>query len=182
MTGINLLPWREIQFAQAKQQLQMHLICSSIVSLLLGITLHLLYGWWLDLQQQTYQDLNKKMESLAEAGERASNLVSIKKQLAGRITWLHTLAAKRIQTVNLFDTLTHSLPDGLYFTEIIRQVDSIVITGWAQSSAEVSQLLQNIEQSGILKEASLNNIKTKEKEITFDKFKNSFSLQAIYEE
>jgi len=78
--------------------------------------------------------------------------------------------------------LTHSLPDGLYFTEIIRQVDSIVITGWAQSSAEVSQLLQNIEQSGILKEASLNNIKTKEKEITFDKFKNSFSLQAIYEE
>ena len=57
------------------------------------------------------------------------------------------------------EQLARSLPDGVYFTDVRMTEGSIVITGVAQTSNLVAQLMRNLDASHWLEAPELNDIK-----------------------
>jgi len=65
----------------------------------------------------------------------------------------------RTEVVHLFDQMIRLLPDGLYLKSFKQAGDLVTISGFTQSSARVSTLMRNLDDSPWFESASLVEIK-----------------------
>jgi type IV pilus assembly protein PilN len=73
---------------------------------------------------------------------------------------VETLQSDRTEVVHLFDEMIRRLPEGLYLKSFKQLGDTITIDGYTQSSARVSTLMRNLEESPWLEQAGLVEIKS----------------------
>ena len=158
MARINLLPWRDE--LRRKREKNLYIAAGIAVVLMVGV----IYGIDVKLQQDIdYQEgrnkflmeqtrlLDKKLKSIRDLDEKKQNMIA-------RMEIITQLQASRPEVVHLFDELVRTIPEGVYYKEIIQEGKSISVSGVAQSNAFVSKLIRNLNASDWLDGADLEEI------------------------
>ena len=158
MARINLLPWRDE--LRRKREKNFYIAAGIAVVLMVGV----IYGIDVKLQQDIdYQEgrnkflmdqtrlLDKKLKSIRDLDEKKQNMIA-------RMEIITQLQASRPEVVHLFDELVRTIPEGVYYKEIIQEGKSISVSGVAQSNAFVSKLIRNLNASDWLDGADLEEI------------------------
>jgi type IV pilus assembly protein PilN len=72
---------------------------------------------------------------------------------------IESLQANRAETVYLFNELARQVPAGIYLRSVKQAGATITLNGFAQSSARVSTLMRNLDESPLLEKPELVEIK-----------------------
>lgn len=159
MIRINLLPHRELARASRRRQFGILLgmaLAAAVVTVVLGHTL-------IAARQSNQDDRNAYLEQeIAKLDSQIGEIKKIKEQtqaLLARKQVVETLQLNRTEVVHLFDQMIRLLPDGLYLKSFKQTGDQITISGYTQSSARVSSLMRNLDDSPWFESASLGEIK-----------------------
>lgn len=159
MIRINLLPHRELARAARRRQFNVLLgiaVAAGIVIVLLGHSL-------IAARQSTQEARNAFLEKeIAKLDGQIGEIKKIREQtqaLLERKQVVETLQSNRTEVVHLFDQMIRLLPDGLYLKSFKQAGDIVTISGYTQSSARVSTLMRNLDDSPWFESASLVEIK-----------------------
>ena len=147
MANINLLPWRERQREERKQQflITLGLAAGIAVVILLGIDRVLVSQ--IGNQNARNQYLTEQIVLLDKEIAEIRQLQQQKKDLTARMAVIQDLQGKRPIIVRLFDELVRTLPEGIYYDTVTRTEDSISIVGIAESNSRVSALMRALDES-----------------------------------
>lgn len=159
MIRINLLPHRELARAARRRQF----------NLLLGIAvaagvLTVVLGHSVIAARQSAQDARNAFldQEIAKLDGQIGEIKKIREQtqaLLERKQVVETLQSNRTEVVHLFDQMIRLLPDGLYLKSFKQAGDVVTISGYTQSSARVSTLMRNLDNSPWFEAANLVEIK-----------------------
>ncbi|HEY0663781.1 MAG TPA: PilN domain-containing protein [Thiobacillaceae bacterium] len=159
MIRINLLPHREIARATRRRQLNAMLGVAAAAGVLVVGLGHFL----IDARQSAQADRNAFLEQeIAKLDVQIGEIKKIREQtqaLLERKQIVETLQANRTEVVHLVDQMIRLLPDGLYLKSFKQAGDVVTISGYTQSSARVSSLMRNLDDSEWFEASTLIEIK-----------------------
>jgi type IV pilus assembly protein PilN len=166
MPRINLLPWRESQRKQKRQEFVL-----SIGAAIATAALVTLIGRWemssaIEHQQQRNQILNDEIAQLDKQIQEILGLENQKRRLLARMEIIETLQRSRPEIVHVFDEIVRVLPEGVYLTYLKQTGTRFEIRGVAQSSTRVSAFMRNIDGSEWLADPALQIVETKGQDTT----------------
>lgn len=177
MIRVNLLPHREEKRKARRQQfyaLGGLVVVLALVIWLLGYTL---INGLISSQEANNAFLKKE---IAELDKQIDEIKKIKEQtnaLISRKQVIESLQANRAETVYLFNELARQVPAGIYLRSIKQAGDKITLNGYSQSSARVSTLMRNLDESPLLERPELVEVKA----ATVDKRRlNEFTLNVYF--
>jgi type IV pilus assembly protein PilN len=174
---VNLLPHREEKRKARRQQFYalagLVLVLAGVIWLL-GYTL---INGLISSQEAKNAFLKKE---IAELDKQIDEIKKIKEQtnaLIARKQVIESLQANRAETVYLFNELARQVPAGIYLKSIKQAGSKITLNGYAQSSARVSTLMRNLDDSPLLERPELVEVKA----ATVDKRRlNEFTLNVYF--
>lgn len=159
MIRINLLPHREL--ARAARRRQFNLLLGIAVAA--GVLIVVLGHSVIAARQSTQEARNAFLDQeIAKLDGQIGEIKKIREQtqaLLERKQVVETLQSNRTEVVHLFDQMIRLLPDGLYLKSFKQAGDVVTISGYTQSSARVSTLMRNLDNSPWFEAASLVEIK-----------------------
>jgi type IV pilus assembly protein PilN len=176
---INLLPHRE-EKRRARSR-QFYALVGLVVVLgaaiwLLGFTV---LNGYLNSQQATNDFLKGQIASLDKEIDEIKKLKEQTEALLARKQVIESLQANRAETVHLFNELARQMPTGIYLKSVKQSARMITLNGYSQSSARVSTLMRNLDETQLLEKPDLVEIKA----ATVDKRRVSeFTLNVKLEE
>lgn len=161
MPRINLIPWREAERKQRRQEFGV----GAVAALLLAGVIALGVNWQMqsaiDYQNERNQYLKDEIGKLDKQIAEIQELETQKQRLVARMQVIEQLERSRAEIVHLFDQLVRTLPDGIYLTSVKQNDRRIQLKGVAQSSTRVSNYMRNIDASEWLAEPALDILETK---------------------
>ncbi len=159
MIRINLLPHREIARAARRRQFNVLLglaVAAGVVAVILGHSV-------IAARQSAQEARNVFLEQeIAKLDSQIGEIKKIREQtqaLLERKQVVETLQSNRTEVVHLFDQMIRLLPEGLYLKSFKQVGDTVTIDGYTQSSARVSTLMRNLDDSPWFESAGLIEIK-----------------------
>lgn len=159
MIRINLLPHREIARAARRRQFNVLLglaVAAGVVAVILGHSV-------IAARQSAQEARNAFLEQeIAKLDSQIGEIKKIREQtqaLLERKQVVETLQSNRTEVVHLFDQMIRLLPEGLYLKSFKQVGDTLTIDGYTQSSARVSTLMRNLDDSPWFESAGLVEIK-----------------------
>jgi type IV pilus assembly protein PilN len=174
---VNLLPHREEKRKARRHQfyaLTGLVLVLAAVMWLLGYTL---ISSMISSQDEKNAFLKKE---IAELDKQIDEIKKIKEQTAALLSRkqvIESLQANRAETVYLFNELARQVPAGIYLRSIKQAADRVTLNGYAQSSARVSTLMRNLDESPLLERPNLVEVKA----VTVDKRRlNEFTLYVFF--
>jgi len=159
MIRINLLPHRELARAARRRQFNVLLgiaVAVGVVTVLLG---HSVIASKQSAQEARNAFLNQEITKL---DAQISEIKKIREQtqaLLARKQVVETLQSNRTEVVHLFDQMIRLLPEGLYLKSFKQAGNIVTLSGYTQSSARVSTLMRNLENSPWFDSVNLVEIK-----------------------
>ncbi|WP_411381472.1 PilN domain-containing protein [Pseudomonas sp. MPB26] len=144
-TRINLLPWRQ---ALAERRRKYLLAC------LLAFVSAALAAVWLadqvidkaiDRQVTRNDHLGKDVSGLDARIRTIDDLQEQSQQLAQRMKVVQDLHDARSSGAQLLDQLARAVPDGVHLHEVVAKGDTVSISGSAESSQDIAQLMRRLE-------------------------------------
>ncbi len=160
MARINLLPWREAQRKQKKQEFFTLLGMAAILMLAVVGGVHVYMASLIDNQTARNGILKQEIKLVEKKIEEIKALEKQKEQLIARMRVIEELQSNRPAVVHLFDELARIVPEGLYIESLEQKGSKITIKGNAQSNARVSAFMRALEESVWFKNPSLDVINT----------------------
>jgi type IV pilus assembly protein PilN len=161
MPRINLIPWREAQRKQKRQEF----IVGSVIALAAAGAITLLVNLQMqsaiDYQGERNQYLKNEISELDKQIAEIQELDARKQALLARMQVIEQLERSRAEVVHLFDQLVRTLPDGVFLTSVKQTQRRIQLKGLAQSSTRVSNYMRNIDASEWLADPALAILETK---------------------
>ncbi|WP_407314451.1 PilN domain-containing protein [Pseudomonas sp. nanlin1] len=161
MARINLLPWRE----QLREQRKKHFLLALAGVVVAGVGIVMLTSQYfsnaIDTQVARNQHLQVEISKLDVRIKQISELRTRRTQLLERMKIIQDLQGNRPIIGRIFDQMAHTLPDGVYFTDVKMTGKSIAISGNAESNNRVSELMRNLDASPWLEAPVLNEVKAK---------------------
>jgi type IV pilus assembly protein PilN len=156
---INLLPHREIRRVARQRQFVLLAVFALVAAI--GVVL---FGYAINSSRVEYQnDANSLLKTeIARLDKQIEEIKALKEQtqaLLARKQVVETLQANRAELVHVLDVLVRQLPDGVYLKSIKQTGSKINLAGYAQSSARVSTLMRNLDDSQWLVSPELVEIK-----------------------
>lgn len=160
MIRINLLPHRELARAARRRQFNLLFgiaVAAGVIAVVLG---HSVIA-----ARQSAQDARNAFlqQEIVKLDGQIGEIKKIREQtqaLLARKQVVETLQSNRTEVVHLFDQMIRLLPDGLYLKAFKQAGDIITISGYTQSSARVSTLMRNLNDSPWFESANLVEIKS----------------------
>jgi type IV pilus assembly protein PilN len=159
MIRINLLPHREIARAARRRQFNTLFalaVAAGVVIVLLGHSL-------IAARQSSQEARNAFLQQeIAKLDVQIGEIKKIREQtqaLLERKQVVETLQSNRTEVVHLFDQMIRLLPDGLYLKSFKQVGNVVTISGYTQSSARVSTLMRNLDESPWFESTNLVEIK-----------------------
>ena len=173
MIRINLLPHREAKRRARRQQFYVLL---GLVSVLAGLIWFL--GYSIINARSTAQDEKNEFlkREIASLDKEIDEIKKIKEQtdaLLARKRVIESLQANRTETVHLFNELAKNVPEGIYLRTLKQTGAKLEITGYAQSNARVTTLMNNFDESPVLERSTLVETKA---ETVGNRRLNAFSI------
>ena len=159
MIRINLLPHRELARAARRRQFNILLgiaVAAGVLTVVLGHSV-------IAARQSAQDARNAYLEQeIAKLDSQIGEIKKIREQtqaLLERKQVVETLQSNRTEVVHLFDQMIRLLPDGLYLKSFKQVGNVVTISGYTQSSARVSTLMRNLDNSPFFESAGLIEIK-----------------------
>lgn len=147
MANINLLPWRERQREERKQQFVVSLAITAGIAAVILFGIDRVLVSQIGNQNARNQYLNEQIALLDKEIAEIRQLQQQKKDLTERMAVIQDLQGKRPIIVRLFDELVRTLPEGIYYDTITRTETAISIVGIAESNSRVSALMRALDES-----------------------------------
>jgi type IV pilus assembly protein PilN len=162
---INLLPHRE-EKRKARRE-QFYALAGLMLALggliwFLGFTV---INGYITTQEGKNSFLKSEIAVLDKQIEEIKKLKEQTDALLARKQVIESLQANRAETVYLFNELARQVPGGIYLRSVKQAGQKITLSGYAQSSARVSTLMRNLDESPLLERPDLVEIKA----VTVDK-------------
>lgn len=112
-------------------------------------------GWWYHLHA-VRADVNSRISAaeaqlvkLREAAKLVEKTSARKTELAERLSVIERLRASKRGPVTLLETLSQSLPDGLWLLEVKQSGNSVQVDGRALSLTAVTDYAERLQDSGV---------------------------------
>jgi type IV pilus assembly protein PilN len=179
MPRINLLPWREQQRKERKLAFLVGLGVATGGALIALVATYLWYGSMIDGQQTRNALMRKEIASLDRKIEEINNLEAQKQQYIARMQIIEKLQRSRPEIVHIFDTITRTVPDGIFLTDVTQTGKRFKFHGITQSHTRVSTFMRNIEGSTWLGKPELEVIETKKDSASFGSDFTLYAEQAV---
>lgn len=161
MPRINLLPWREAERKQKRQEFAVGMLGALGVALVVGLLAKFQIQGQISAQNERNQVIKNHIAEVDKQIVEIQGLEQQKKRLLARMDVIEQLQRSRPGIVHLFDQLVKTIPDGVYYNSIKQTGGKVQITGVAQSSTRVSALMRNIEASDWMSDPALEKVETK---------------------
>jgi len=172
---INLLPHREQRRALQQKALVALLASAALAGLAAVVVGHFIIAGMKDHQDQRNAFLKTEIAKLDAQIKEIAQLKEKTNALLARKQVVEALQVNRAETVHMFDELARQLPEGMYLKSLKQAGNKLTLSGYAQSSARVSNLMRNIETSQWLDAPRLIEVKVS----TQSNLRvNEFSLEA----
>ncbi len=159
MIRINLLPYREMRRAARMRQFTVVLSGTAVIALGLIVLGYMALVTEISSQQARNQYLNTEIAKLDKDIADIKDLKQQTKDLLARKQVVESLQSDRSDAVHLLDQLVRLLPEGVFLKSIDQHGDLVHLQGFAQSSARVSTLMRNLDDSAWLSDATLIEVK-----------------------
>lgn len=135
-------------------QAQKITIAASLIVVLTGLGI----VWWFWALRQRSARLDQDIaDAEAETRRLRTVLTQVQKfegrraQLQQRVSLIEELRKGQIGPVHMLDSISKSLPDRLWFTELTQTGSEVQMKGFATSLTAISDLVANLEASGYFK-------------------------------
>ena len=113
-----------------------------------------LVGWWFwSLQGRAAElsrglgDAETALAGLAPAVDAVRGVETLRDDLAAQVARIEALHGRRGAPRRLLDRLSRALPDGLWFSEVRQEPVAVVVRGYADTPAAVSDYAAALEDS-----------------------------------
>ncbi len=160
MPRINLLPHRELKRKERRREFAVALGGAAIAGIILVGFGKILYGSWIEGQNEKNALLKKEILKLDAQIADIQDLENRKQRLVARMEIIEKLQRKRPEIVHLFDELVKTVPEGIYLTQIKETGKKLEMKGVAQSSTRVSTFMRNIDSSSWMDNPQLQVVET----------------------
>ncbi|WP_295456567.1 PilN domain-containing protein [uncultured Thiodictyon sp.] len=175
MARINLLPWREAERHQRRQEFAVAGGIALGIVLLSALGVHFWMEGRIGIQEERNKFLDEQIGQLNRQIKEIQVLEETKAKLLARMNIIQQLQQSRPEVVRLFDQLVTAIPEGVFLVKLDQTGRNIVLEGRAQSNARVSAFMRNVEGSAWLGNPHLLLIENKDKTGTgFSHFRMSF--------
>lgn len=161
MPRINLIPWREAERKQRRQEFAVAAVGALVLAGAIAFGVNLQMNAAIDGQKERNQYLKDETAKLDKQIAEILALDQEKQRLVARMQVIEQLERSRAEVVHLFDQIVKTLPDGVYLTSIKQNDRKVELKGMAQSSSRVSNYMRNIDASDWLMEPALSILETK---------------------
>jgi type IV pilus assembly protein PilN len=161
MPRINLLPWREAERKQRRQEFGVGAVAALLLAGVIAFGVNWQIGSAVDSQNERNQYLKTEIANLDKQIAEILDLEQRKKRLESRIQVIEQLERSRPEIVHVFDQIVRTLPDGIYLTGVKQTDRRLMLRGVAQSSTRVASYMRNLDASEWLADPSLDILETK---------------------
>lgn len=173
MIRINLLPHREEKRKSRREQFYALSALMLVLGGLLWFLGYTVINGYISSQDSKNAFLKSEIAVLDKQIDEIKKLKEQTDALLARKQIIESLQANRAETVYLFNELAKQVPAGIYLRSVKQVGAKVNLTGFAQSSARVSTLMRNLDESPLLEMPQLVEIKAS----TVDKRRlNEFNL------
>lgn len=158
MAKINLLPWREAFRTEKKKEFL------SLVVVVLVVAVLVAFGWdrvvsnQIESQNSRNQLLKTEIAKLDKQVAEIKELKERRQDLLDRMQVIQELQGNRPEIVKIYDEFVRAVPDGVYFTKMIRKGNQISLVGFAESNNRVSSLMRRLDASYKFTEPNLTKV------------------------
>ncbi len=163
MANVNLLPWREDQRQEKKKEFLVIIGMLAAVALVLAIA----WGHWVQMQVGWQNERNNLLtEEIAVLEEKVKAIKELKlrrQQVLERMEVIKALQGNRPGVVKVFDEFVRSIPDGIFFVEVVHSGESVSLVGFAESNNRISTLMRQLDASERFKEPNLTKVEANDR-------------------
>lgn len=158
MAHVNLLPWREKQRQQQKQQ---YIAGLGAVAAIVGLI------FWFGAQAIDQQIENQNARNtflqneISALDQQIADIQKIKESknaIEQRMALIEQLQASRNIAPSLFDELARIVPPGVSFKSMRRSGNTIKVEGVSTSNNRLSEFMRQLERSKIFTDGDLSSI------------------------
>lgn len=176
MARINLLPWREWEREQKKNEFLINL---GLVLAAAGLVV-LLWGWRLDSaaddQVARNQILQSEIAKLDEKIAEIRDLARQREELLSRMRVIQDLQGNRPVIVRIFDELVRTLSTGVHYGKLSMKDAQLSVNGIAESNNRISSLMRNLDSSDWFAKPNLKTIKEDPGNVDYGSQASTFEL------
>lgn len=164
MAHINLLPWREALNKERKRQFAVMAAGSALFSVLVLVYAHIHVNNMITGQEARNKFLEGTIETVEKQIKEIETLEADKQNLLARMKIIQTLQGSRPEIVHLFQEMAQIMPEGVYLTQVNVTGPNIKVEGVAESNANVSALMRNIDTAAWMSKPVLDVIDSSKSE------------------
>lgn len=158
MARINLLPWREEYRQEKRKEFLTQLGFVVVVAAIVAVVWIKLIDGAIDSQNGRNNILKGEIDVLEKRVAEINELKKRRQELIARMRVIQDLQGTRPTIVRYFDEVVRAVPQGLYFTSIKRDGDTITVKGITESSNRVSSFMRNLDASEWFADPNLRSI------------------------
>ena len=158
MAKINLVPWREERNKRRQRDMLSMLAATVAVTLVLGVLWHMFHQYRIDMQVQRNQFLRNEIKIVDKKIKEIKKLDELREKLTVRMDLIRSLQTSRPESVHLMDENVFIMPEGVRDVSLTQTGSRVELKGVAQSNAQISALMNNIEKSVWLRQPALQQI------------------------
>lgn len=159
MIRINLLPHRAARRRQRRNRFYLMAAAMVLLGLLVAFGAHSLHEAQLERQQARNAFLHAEIRKLDEEISEIGRLGEQIDALLARKQVIEALQGRRAEAVHLFNELAAGVPEGVYLKSARQSGARVLLSGYAQSNARVSNLMRSLENSPLLERPALVEVK-----------------------
>ena len=176
MIRINLLPHREAKRKGRRQQFYVLLGLVSVLAGLIWFFGYSIVNRQIAAQNDKNEFLKREITSLDKEIDEIKKIQEQTNALLARKRVIEALQANRTETVHLFNELAKQVPEGIYLRTLAQTGPKIAISGYAQSNARITTLMNNLDESPLLENSTLVETKA---EVAGNRRLNAFNITTV---
>ena len=153
---INLLPWRERLREERRREFLTIMMGFVIIAGGLVFLLDRYFNGEITMQQARNVFVRAEITLLDAQVAEINQLGQQKEDIRARMNVITDLQGTRPVIVRIFDEMVRTLPDGIFYEQVQRIEDVIAVEGIAESSARITELMRNLDDSEWFKATDLS--------------------------
>ena len=153
---INLLPWRERLREERRREFLTIMMGFVIIAGGLVFLLDRYFNGEITMQQARNVFVRAEIPLLDAQVAEINQLRQQKEDIRARMNVITDLQGTRPVIVRIFDEMVRTLLDGIFYEQVQRIEDVIAVEGIAESSARITELMRNLDDSEWFKATDLS--------------------------
>ena len=156
MAHINLLPWRERLREERRREFLTIMVGFVIIAGGLVFLVDRYFNGEINMQQARNNFVRAEIALLDAQVAEINQLRQQKEDIRARMNVITDLQGTRPVIVRIFDEMVRTLPNGIFYEQVQRIEDVIAVEGIAESSARITELMRNLDDSEWFKATDLS--------------------------